>query len=128
MLPSASRIRSAKPGWADSSADSTSPTVAPSTWTSDWPAVRVRRVVGTRTVTLMEASSVGVAGAAVPLLDGNEPPRAHGHSRRRAEIGSASCRERVGQYDEVKVVAGSLKKTNQSVHHATQKILISQII
>ena len=54
--PSSSRRRSAKPGWADSRLVKTSPTVAPSTATSDAPPVRVRRVVGTRTVTLIAAA------------------------------------------------------------------------
>ena len=58
--PSSSRMRSAKPGWAASREASTSPTVAPSTATSDWPAVRVRRVVGTRTITLIGSRVAGV--------------------------------------------------------------------
>ena len=45
-----------EPGCTASRLLSTSPTVAPSTATSDAPPVRVRRVVGTRTVTLIAAA------------------------------------------------------------------------
>src|SRR5262245_26400672 len=54
-LPSWSSSRSRNPGWAPSRAAITLLTVSASTLTSLSPAVRVRRVVGTRTVTLIEA-------------------------------------------------------------------------
>src|SRR3546814_11479557 len=53
-----------------------------------------------------------------------DPGRWPGHLRRRcgdavldSEIGRASCRERVCQYVEISVVAGSLKKKQSAIHN-----------
>jgi hypothetical protein len=58
-LPSTSSSRSENPGWAASRLPRTSRTVEPSRATSDWPAVRVRRVVGIRTETLIGSVLAG---------------------------------------------------------------------
>ena len=66
-------------GAAASSAARTSPTVAPSTATSAAPPVRVRRVVGTRTVTLIGAAPRGSWW----VTDGSGPRTVADHSHRR---------------------------------------------
>src|SRR3546814_14390095 len=64
----------------------------------------------------------------VPIGPGREHPIGQGLKRRDSQsgdciaphqIGRASCGERVGQYVQVPVVAGSLKKKNNVETHST---------
>src|SRR3546814_15727664 len=91
-------------------------------------AAAISRTFSTRLLAVTITASRSVAPAAVEAASGAVDPSVSWASAvpavesataapmARAKLGRAACRERVGQYVLIQVVAGSLKKNNKYTH------------